>query len=192
MLWICVHLSGLVCSHSVFETCWNICYRYVNNAAIYSLFSGKRGRSWPWPPGEAVCLRGNCICFGFLLKKVQAPPLLKVRWCLWAVPWPGWSLSRAAGAQVSPKPGSWGSSRLSRAKSLKPSLVTNLKTNTVKTCHASTWHPYSCNLLGNGFSSPWSPYVWSAEHRQVAGALERALLCLSRVTSLCSYLVTAG
>lgn len=72
MLWICVHLSGLVCSHSVFETCWSICYRYVNNAAIYSLFSGKRGCSWPWPPGEAVCLRGNCICFGFLLKKVPS------------------------------------------------------------------------------------------------------------------------
>lgn len=113
---LCVSLwFGL---QSVFETCWNICYQCMNNAAIYNSFSGKRGLSWPWPPGEAVCLRGNCICFGSLLKKTQAPALLKVRWCLWAVPWPGRALSRAACAQMSPKPGSWGSSRLSRAKSL--------------------------------------------------------------------------
>lgn len=110
--------SALVCSLSLFETCWNICYWCMNNTAIYNLFAGKRGLSWPWPPGEAVCLHGNYVCFGSLLKAIQAPALLKVRWCLWAAPWPGRALSRASCAQVSPKPGSWGSSRLSHAKSL--------------------------------------------------------------------------
>lgn len=162
-----------------------ICYWCMNDTAIYNLFAGRRVFSWPWPPGEAVCLHGNCICFGSLLKTVQAPPLLKVRWWLWAVRWPGRALSRAACAQVSPKPGSWGSSCLSHAKSL------NHLSYKPENKHGESMPSFH---LASLFLQPaWKwiffPMVslclvcWA---QAGAGALEQAHLCLTCIISFCS------
>lgn len=181
---LCCH-SALVCSHSVFGTCWNICYWCMNDTAIYNLFAGRRVFSWPGPPGEAVCLHGNGICFDSLLKTVQAPPLLKVRWWLWAVRWPGRALSRAACAQVSPKPGSWGSSCLSHAKSL------NHLSYKPENKHGESMPSFH---LASLFLQPaWKwiffPMVslclvcWA---QAGAGALEQAHLCLTCIISFCS------
>lgn len=125
--------------------------------------------------------------FRFLAKKSPSSTTSQGEVVFVSCSWPGRALSRAACAQVSPKPGSLGELSSFLCQVLKPSLVTNLETDMVKTCHPSTWHPYSCNLLGNGFSSPCSPYVWSAEHRQGAGAPELACASLVLFPFVLSY-----
>lgn len=64
-VWICMYHFGLVYSHSVFETCLNICYWCMNNTAIYNLFSGKK-TGHCHQERQPACLRGNCLCFGSL------------------------------------------------------------------------------------------------------------------------------
>lgn len=89
-VWICMYHFGLVYSHSVFETCLNICYWCMNNTAIYNLFSGKK-TGHCHQERQPACLRGNCLCFASLQgrnkskKKSKLQHFFQVRWCFWAV-----------------------------------------------------------------------------------------------------------
>lgn len=168
-VWISVHRFGLVYSHCVFETCLNICYWCMNNTAIYNSFLGKKTVQCHQERPSA-CMEAAFIFVPYKarinLKKVQAPSLFQGEVVfLSCVSWPGRVLSRIACAswpvQASPKPGSWGSSRLSLCQVLQSPLVINVRLCClVKRCHPA-WYPYFSYLLEKLSPSPWSPHVWS-------------------------------